>query len=124
MSKEMIETSEERVQPVRITDNETGKTYELDFSRESVKFAEARKFELDDVLRFPATKVPELFFYAFRKNHKKIARDKTDKLLEDMDGLPTKMLGRLTQLYSQAALTHVLVLDEDAEKNTKVTVEL
>ena len=40
--------------------------FTLEFNRESIKFAEMRGFKIDEVSSFPMTKVPELFFYAFR----------------------------------------------------------
>lgn len=124
MSSEIDHIVEERVNPLRLTDNETQKVYELDFSRESVRFAENRGFAVEEISKFPVTRIPELFYYAFRKNHKNVARSQTDALLENMGGLSGRVLERLMQLYNQAALTHVIASDEDAEKNTKVTVEL
>lgn len=121
---EKVVPIEERVQPARVTDNDTGITYELDFSRESVRFAENRGFAVDEIAKFPVTRIPELFYYAFRKNHKNIARSQTDALLDDMGGVSSKLMERLMQLYNQAALAHVIAADEDAEKNEKVTVEL
>ncbi len=115
---------EDRVKPMRITDNVTGEVYELDFSRDSIRFAENRGFEMDSLLKFPNTKIPEFFYYAFRKNHKRIARSQTDEILENLGGLTSQMIERLIQLYNQAALTHVLALDEDTEKNERMTVEL
>ena len=122
MSEKVI-PMDERVKPMRVSDNTTGATYELDFSRESVRFAEARGFSPDDVTRYPVTRVPELFFYAFRKNHKNLAKSQTDALLEKM-GMTQSALERLLQLYNQAALTHLIVTDEEAAKNADVTVEL
>ena len=75
---------QDRVQPVRVNDNKTGMAYELDFSRESVKFAENRGFKVDELTVFPVTRIPELFYYAFRKNHKNVARSQTDALLDGM----------------------------------------
>lgn len=124
MSNEINDILEERINPVRVTDNETSKVYELDFSRESVKFAENRGFAVDEITKFPVTRIPELFYFAFRKNHKNVARSQTDSLLENMGGISGKMMERLMQLYNQAALTHIISTDEDAEKNAKVTVEL
>jgi len=104
--------------------NKTGDVYELDFSREAIRFAEARGFELDSVTKFPVTKIPELFYYAFRKNHKNVSKTKTDSILETMGGLTGPMLERLIQLYNQASLTHVISTEEDMEKNEETTVEL
>lgn len=114
----------ERVNPIRITLNDTDDTYELDFSRESVKFAEMHGFELDNVTRFPTTKIPEFFYFAMRKNHKGLPRTKTDDIFEKIGGVSGKMLGRLIALYNQAALTNVIAADEDYEKNAQVTVEM
>ena len=121
---EIIIDSQERVQTVRVHDKKTGIAYELDFSRESVRAAESRGFETGDIAKYPASKIPEFFYYAFRKNHKNVARSQTDSLLERMGGMTTPMLERLIQLYNQAALTHLLVSEEDAAKNAEVTVEL
>ena len=121
MAKEKIE--ETKVNPIIITDEETGQIYTLEFSRESVKFAEAHGFSFDDVSRYPMSKIPELFFYAFRKNHKNIARDKTDKILDKMNGIPNGLIERLAELYAEPfeALT---ILDEGEErKNSPITIE-
>ena len=123
MSENIIDI-QDRVQPVRVHDKKTGIAYELDFSRESVRAAESRGFETGDIAKYPASKIPEFFYYAFRKNHKNVARSQTDSLLERMGGMTTPMLERLIQLYNQAALTHLLVTDEDVTKNSEVTVEL
>lgn len=114
----------ERINPIRLTDKESGNVYELNFSREAVEFAERREFVLEDVTKFPATKVPELFYYAFRMNHKSMSRSKTDALLKKMGGLTAKMLERLILLYQQAQMANNVQEDEDLEKNGAVTVEM
>ena len=124
MNKEKVVPIEDRVRPVRLV-GENGSEYILDFSRDGVRFAEQRGFKPDEVLDFPATKIPELFFYAFRKNHKNMAKNQTDKILEEeLGGMTEALLTRLMQLYNQAALTHVVVTDEEAAKNARKTVEL
>lgn len=124
MNKEKVVPIEDRVRPVRLV-GENGSEYILDFSRDGVRFAEQRGFKPDEVLDFPATKIPELFFYAFRKNHKNMAKNQTDKILEEeLGGMTEALLTRLMQLYNQAALTHVVVTDEEAAKNARMTVEL
>jgi hypothetical protein len=117
--------ADERVKPVRLFDNDTGVEYVLDFSRDSVRFAESRGFKPDDVLEYPASRIPELFFYAFRKNHKNIAKNQSDKILEEkLGGMTEALLARLIQLYNQAALTHLIASEEDSAKNARMTVEL
>lgn len=114
----------ERVNPVRITDNETGNHYELDFSRESVVFAENRQFDPSDVAKYPQSKVPEFWYYAFRKNHKGMTRTQTDALLNKLGGLTAKMGERLMLLYAQAQTSNAIQTDEDLEANPRMTVEM
>lgn len=118
----MSKMNEERVNPIRITVD--GTVYELDFSRESVAFAEQRGFKTEDVSEFPNTKVPELFFYALRKNHKFIARTQSDKLLDSIGGMTVAVMERLMQLYNQTAYAHRVITDEELAKNSNVTVEM
>ena len=114
----------DRLKPVRITFNSTGEVYELDFSRDSVRFAEAREFDPHDVTKFPVTKVPELWFYAFRKNHKALSKQQTDKLLSEMGGITPEIMERLMVLYAQAAQSNNIQDQEDLEKNGVATVEM
>ncbi len=109
--------------PIIIKDPDKGQTYTLEFSRETVKFAESRGFDISDVAKFPMSKIPELFFYAFRMHHKNLSRSQTDKILyEGLGGVPEGLMERLGQLYS--APFDTLILDEGAEKNGTMTVEL
>lgn len=117
-------TNQEQIKPMRLTDNQSGAVYELDFNRDSVRFAEGREFVLEDVRKFPNTKIEELFYYAFRKNHRKLSRSQTDEILKRKHGLTGPELERLLQLYTQAALTYVIAEDEDEGKNSEFAVEL
>lgn len=113
----------EEVRPLVLHDEETGADYTLEFNRESVKFAEARGFVIDDVDRFPMTKTYELFYYAFRMHHRNVSREKTDKIIDDWGGvanIPDGVLERLGMLYSAPFGT----LRDEGEKNPpKVTVQ-
>lgn len=111
----------QNVRPVIVTDDETGAEYTLEFTRDSVRFAEARGFKIADVADYPMTKVPELWFYAFRAHHKNVSRAKTDELLNGLGGIPDGLLERLGELYAApfSALT-----DGQTEENPRVTVTL
>lgn len=115
----------EKIKPLVLTDNETGEKYTLEFSRESVKFAEARGFTIEDSVKFPQTKIPDLFYFAFRKNHRNISRERTDRMLyDDLQGLSTAAIERLLMLY-QEPQNALIRTDEDGEpKNARMTVEL
>lgn len=121
---------EDFVRPITltVTDPETGREdqYVLDFSRESVRRAEGRGFKLNELADFPATKVPELFWMAFWKNHKRVSRGQADAIIEKMGGIGSEVLERLVQLYTQAGYTGVIQgRDEETEgKNTGVVLEM
>ena len=113
----------EQVKPIILHDKENGIDYTLEFNRETIRFAEARGFDIDDVSKYPMSKLPELFFYAFRMHHKNVSREKTDRILfEDMGGMPSGMAERLGALYALPfeALTNT---NGDKAKNSKLTVE-
>jgi hypothetical protein len=116
---------EDRVNPIRVTDEDTKETYTLDFNSESVVFMAQRNFTMDDLSDTIAVKGEELWYYAFRANHKKMSRNQTDKLYEKMGGLAQKLIKRLIELYYQALNSNKIVQDDDElEANPHVTVEL
>lgn len=114
--------AEERVKPVIIHDNENNKDYTLEFNRDSIKFAEGRGFKLEDVDNFPMTKVPEFFWYAFRKNHPSVGLNQAEKLLDRMGGMNEALARRLGELW--AVPFETLNPNDGDEKNVSVTVEL
>ena len=120
---------DERVPAIELNDGNTGETYTLDFNRESVKFAEDRGFEVDNVLKFPVSNFPELFFYAFRMHHGpkhgNISKIQTDKIYDALGGFSPEFLNRLILLYNQAAYSNNAVeTTEEMGKNSNWTVTL
>ena len=114
--------AQERVKPIIIRDKENNKEYTLEFSRDTVKFAEQRGFRLVDVDNFPMTKMPEFFWLAFRMHHQSVSLNQAEKLLERIGGMSSAMATRLGELY--AAPFDYLTSDEDEAKNSEVEVEL
>ena len=120
---------DERIPAIELKDGNTGETYTLDFNRESVKFAEDRGFEVDNVLKFPVSNFPELFFYAFRMHHGpkhgNISKIQTDKIYDALGGFSPEFLNRLILLYNQAAYSNNAVeTTEEMGKNSGWTVTL
>ena len=97
--------------------------YTLEFTRDTVRWAESRGFRIEDIDNYPMTKIPEFFYYAFRAHHKNVAREKTDKIIFDdwggIGGIPDGLLERLALLYAEPFKAH-----EESTKNSRVTVEL
>lgn len=111
------------VNPIILTDTETNDKFTLEFTRDSVKFAQFKGFNVDDIETKPMIAIPDLFYYAFRANHKNISREKVDKLFEGLGGMPSGMLERLMELYYLPYNTLISGDDEEERKNAKVTVE-
>lgn len=107
------------VKPIILTD-ETGAKYTLEFNRMSVKYAESKGFDIEDISKHPVTRIPELFHFAFYMHHKGISREKTDTLYENIGTLPDGFLERLIELYGIPVKT----LFEGSGKNATVTVEM
>ena len=121
-TEKKVNNEEEKVKPITLT-MESGEVYTLEFSRESIRFAEARGFDIDDVGKYPLTKVPELFWYAFRMHHMRMSKEQTDRILfDEMGGMPKGMAERLGELY--AAPLKALSQDEEKGKNSRVTVDM
>ena len=114
----------EKISPIVITLEDTKETFTLEFNRETIKFAESRGFRPEDLANFPMTKVPELFFYAFRMHHKNVSREKTDRIINDYFGgiseIPDGVMERLGELYALPFTT----LEDNEGKKGKVTVQL
>ena len=116
--------AERNIKPI-ILKFDDGREYTLEFNRESVKFAESRGFDINELTKFPMTRLPELFYYAFRMHHRNVSRAETDRiLLDELGGLPQGMFERLGELYGAPfqALSREAT-DGDA-KNLGVTVEM
>lgn len=112
------------VKPIILKDNETGESYTLEFTRESVFYAQKFKdFNVDEISTKPMVAIPALFEYSFRAHHPNVSKTKIDALFAGMHGMPSGMLERLIELY-YAPYTYLTKTDEDDEKNASVTVEL
>lgn len=117
--------AKEKVKPIVLTDTETGEKYTLEFTRDSVRFAESRGFEIEKLDKTPMTTIPDLFYYSFRANHKWVSREKADRILfEDLGGLPDGMVERLGELYAAPFDSLIQTEDEGGTKNSRMTVEM
>lgn len=113
----------EKVNPITLTFKD-GKTYTLEFNRNSVQSAERAGLTLHDVLEMskPATVIPILFFAAFKMHHPDMTLEKADKIITEMDGLPNTVVQRLIELYVTPINT--LIRDEDDGEAKNVTISL
>lgn len=102
---------------------EDGKEYTLEFDRKSVEYSEMMGFSVEDVGQKMMIRVPELFRFAFHKNHPEVTKEEADRILfEELGGVWDGLTERLVQLYSDAYLS--LVNNEGKPKNPKVRVTM
>lgn len=110
----------EHVKPIIIRDAKNKLEYTLEFNRDSVRFAEARGFKLEDIDAFSMTKVPEFFWYAFRMHHKSVSLAQAEELLKQIGGITEPIAKRLIELWMQTYDS----LGNEETKNPDMTVEL
>lgn len=111
----------EKIKPIVLIDEDTNERYTLEFSRDSVKYAERQGFDIGNIK--PMTGTIDLFYYAFRMHHMRISREQAEKILFDkLGGMSDAMLNRLIELYQEPFNT--LMPGDDEPKNSKMTVEM
>lgn len=125
--REINEVNEnEKVKPIILHDADDGRDYTLEFNLETVRFAQARGFDTDDIGKYPVIKSEELFYYAFRMHHKNVSKEKTDRILWEklggLNGLPDGFIERLIMLYYDPI--NAVKNAEGSGKNASVTVEM
>jgi hypothetical protein len=108
----------EKVNPITITDPDSGKEYTLEFSRRTVVKTEKAGFEANELESKSMTMIPLLFWGAFLMHHPQMTKDQTDKILfEDLGGLNEEELSHLGKLY--AAPFQTLIANEESEGNPR-----
>lgn len=106
----------EKVKPM-VFETEDGTEYTLEFSRKSIEFAEQHGFNIDELTSQMMTKVPELFYYAFRMHHPTMTRTQTDRILfEEFGGLDSEELKWICDLYAEPFNS---LINRDETKNSR-----
>lgn len=100
-----------------------GKTYTLEFNRNSVVSAERAGFRPELISEQPMTMIPLLFYAAFKKNHPKIKQEETDRILfDEMGGIEPAVLEKLAQLYAVPTQALIRTKDDGEPKNVKISL--
>ena len=77
-------------------------------------------FDIEELSAKPMTRIPELFYYAFKMHHAFINKKETDRILaEEFGGLKEEELVRLAELYSAPYNTLVFTEEDGEEKNVR-----
>ena len=107
-----------RVNPMVITDPDTGREYTLEYSRKTVVKAEQAGLDINALESKSMTMIPILFWGAFLMHHPGMTREQSDKILFDgLKGLREEEMARLGELY--AAPFKTLVASEEETGNPR-----
>lgn len=107
----------ERVKPIILKNEETGKEYTLEFNRASIRAAERMGFRIKTFDETPETSLQILWTCAFKMHHPEITPQQADVLLGEVGTITEQLIERLFDLYIAGA-------ESLSDKNPKVTVIL
>ena len=114
----MSNSKSERVNPMVITDPDTGREYTLEYSRKTVARAEQAGLNINDLESKSMTMIPLLFWGAFLMHHPGMTREQSDKILFDgLGGLNESEMAHLGKLY--AAPFQTLIASEGEGGNPR-----
>lgn len=94
-----------------------GKTYTLEYTRESVKQMEREGFVASNIVSKPMTTLPQLFAGAFKANHK---YDVKQKQIEEMFGLfknKNALVEKLAEMYADPMET---LMDDEVDAGNAI----
>lgn len=91
-----------------------GRSYTLEFTRETVKQMERRGFKLTDVVDAPLIYAPELFAGAFKANHPRLDRGFIDEMLDSIPDV-RGLVNALCEMYNEPLQTLIDGPSEDDE---------
>ena len=114
----------EEIRPVTLA-FEDGKTYTLEFSKNTVMKAESMGYKEEELTDKSMTMGTLLFHCAFLMHEPTITKEETDKiLLEDLGGYTDELATRLILLYDLQANEILNSRKDKAPKNPKLKVSL
>lgn len=111
------------VKPIKLTDNDNGKVYTLEFNREAVIWCENKGVRLNNLNDITLNTIQTIWVGAFKYHHPEVSQTLALKLLDEVK-LSQKAIERLLELY--ALPYNTLLLDEDngESKNSRMVVEI
>lgn len=100
---------------------ENGKDYTLEFTRDSVRYAESRGFRIDEFEEKVLTNTENLFYFAFKAHHPEVTTEEAYKILYDeFGGLSSDEVRNLVEDYVETYTA--LINEESPKKSRKVTI--
>lgn len=116
----MATEKSKRMNPMIITDPETGHEYTLEFNRKTVRKCESAGLDINLAASKSMTMIPLLFWGAFQWHHPNMKQEATDKILFDgLHGLSDEELEYLGGLYAEPFRALIADEDEGEESNPR-----
>lgn len=115
-----------KVNPIVLENKENGQKYTLEFTRTTVKMAEAAGFSIDKITSGKLISgYSELFYYAFMAHHRYMKLADTDRILfDELGGMTEALSTRLIELYAEPYNALVEEPESDEAKNSQWSVTL
>lgn len=88
----------------QITFDYDGKSYTLEFTRNSVRTMENSGFKISDIKDKPVTLLPEFFAGAFLAHHKYTKRNDINKMFDQMQD-KDELITVLSDMYNETLIT-------------------
>lgn len=99
-----------------------GKTYTLEFSKNSVRYAEGIGLKLDEIENMPFTMLMLLFHCAFKMHHPDMTIDDTDSVYDEIEGLTDEEFKKIVDLYKAQVTSFIRKKDVGERKNGRVSL--
>ena len=112
------------IRAIRINDKKTGELqYVLDFTRDSVKWAERQGFKVQVLEEgISVSGIDDLFYYSFHAHYPDVKRAEAESIAKnDLGGYTPELIERLIQLY--LVPIQAMMATEESLKNAKMTIE-
>lgn len=120
----MSSEKSERLNPMVITDPDTGREYTLEFSRKTVSKTEQAGFDINKLESMGMTMIPLLFWGAFLMHHPYMTKEQTDKILFDgLGGLNEDEMAYLGKLYA-APFQTLIASDGEGANPRRMAVKI
>lgn len=102
----------------QITFDYKGKTYTLEFTRDTVVHMERGGFKVAEVADYPNLMLPKLFYGAFRAHHPTVKQKLTDSILDHIKNKDA-LIDKLSEMYSEPIDT--LLSDDEGNVEWEAT---
>lgn len=104
----------------QLTFEHKGKTYTLEYTRESIKQMEREGFVASNIVTKPMTTLPQLFAGAFKANHRFDVRQKQIDEMFTLFKNKNALVDKLAEMYAEPMET---LMDDEVDEGNAIVWE-